>query len=59
MRAKDIQIGSVYTAKVSNRIVPVRIDRKADMPLKGWWGYNLATNRRILIQNAARLRGPA
>lgn len=54
MRKNEVQIGAVYAAKVSGRIVPVRIDRPS--PYGGWEGTNLQTGRTIRIRTAARLR---
>ena len=58
MTAKDVQVGKVYAARVSGRIVPVRIiaiqarrwDRRQE-----WTGTNLVTERSIDI-TSARLR---
>lgn len=54
MKKGEVQIGAVYLVKVSNQLVPVRIDRKH--PDKGWFGTNLKTNRVIHIKSAGRLR---
>jgi hypothetical protein len=60
MRSSDVVVGRVYLAKVSGRLVPVRIERPV---LAGfgriqvvWEATNLATGRRILIRSARRLR---
>jgi len=55
MRKNEVQVGAVYWVKVSNQLVPVRIDRAH--PDKGWFGTNLMTNRTIHIKSAGRLRG--
>jgi len=54
MRKNEVQVGAVYWVKVSNQLVPVRIDRVH--PYKGWFGTNLKTNRVIHIKSAGRLR---
>lgn len=54
MRKKDVEIGAVYTAKVSNKIVQVRIGKPSS--LGGWNATNLSTGRSIRIKSAAKLR---
>jgi hypothetical protein len=54
MKKEEVQVGAVYLVKVSNQLVPVRIDRVH--PYKGWFGTNLKTNRVIHIKSAGRLR---
>jgi len=56
MKKNDVKIGGVYTAKVSNRLVPVRIDAEKGT---GWSATNLATGKTIYIKSAQRLRGKA
>jgi len=55
MKKNEIAIGSTYTAKITNRVVPVRID--ATNPHSGWDATNLATGKRVRIKSAAKLRG--
>ena len=55
MKKNEIEIGSTYTAKVTNRVVPVRID--ATNPHGGWDATNLATKKKVRIKSAAKLRG--
>lgn len=57
MKKREIQLGGVYTAKVSGRLVRVRID--SESVHGGWNATNLATGRAVRIRSAARLRGPA
>jgi len=57
MRKRDVEDGGVYLAKVSDRIVPVRIDRESRHG--GWDATNLQTGRRIHVRSAQRLRGKA
>ena len=54
MKKKDVQVGKAYLAKVSERIVPVRLDR--ENPYGGWDATNLVTGRSVRIKSAARLR---
>ena len=55
MKKNEIRIGSTYTAKVTNRVVPVRIN--AENPHGGWDATNLATKKKVRIKSAAKLRG--
>jgi len=55
MKKSDVKIGSTYTAKITNRVVPVRID--AANPNGGWDATNLATKKKVRIKSAAKLRG--
>jgi hypothetical protein len=57
MKKDEITIGGTYLAKVSDKVVPVRID--AANPRGGWDATNMATDKKIRIQSAQRLRGPA
>jgi len=57
MTKKQVWIGSVYWAKVSEKIVKVRI--LCASPFGGWDALNLETDRRVRIKTAGRLRGPA
>jgi hypothetical protein len=54
MRKADIQIGKFYIAKVSGKLVPVKITDPS--PHGGWMALNLSTKRDIRIKSAARLR---
>jgi len=56
MKKNEVKIGGVYTAKVSDKVVPVRIDAVKGT---GWSATNLATGNTIYIKSAQRLRGPA
>lgn len=55
MTQHEVQIGGVYRAKVTDRVVDVRIDR--ENPHGGWDATNLATGKTIRIKSARRLRG--
>jgi len=57
MKKHEVEIGGVYVAKVSGRLVAVRIDHEAAN--RGWFATNLRTGRTIRILTAARLRGRA
>ena len=57
MKKNKVKVGSVYTAKVSDKIVEVRID--GENRHGGWNATNLATGEKIHIKSPARLRGAA
>lgn len=57
MKKDQIRIGGMYLAKVTDKVVPVRLD--AANPHGGWDATNLATNKKVRIKSAQRLRGPA
>jgi len=57
MKKNEVQVGGVYTAKVSDKIVEVRID--GENRHGGWNATNLATGKKIHIKSPARLRGAA
>ncbi len=54
MKKDKVKIGGVYTAKVSDRIVQVRIDSTNSHG--GWNATNTATGKRIRIKSPQRLR---
>ena len=54
MKKNEVKIGGVYTAKVTNKVVEVRID--AENRHGGWDATNLATGKKVRIQSAQRLR---
>ena len=71
MKAKEIQVGGQYIAKVSGRLVPVRVDeinevqRFAHSDYSGKSTYvaktvyavtNLTTNRKTVFRSAAKFR---
>lgn len=62
MKSAQIEVGGIYDAKVSGRIVPVRITgtREIVQGRNGWrnvWvGVNMQTNREITIRSPQRLR---
>jgi hypothetical protein len=55
MKAKDVQIGQVYTIKVAANITGVRIT--GENRYGGWDGSNIRTNKPIRIRTASRIRG--
>ena len=61
MKKNEVQIGGVYSAKVNDRVVHVRIN--GENRSGGWNATNLATGRKVVIKSAQRLRekisGPA
>ena len=57
MKKDEVQIGKVYSARVTDKIVPVRID--AENRHGGWDATNLATGKKIRIKSPQRLRGKA
>jgi hypothetical protein len=57
MKKDEITIGGAYLAKVSDKVVPVRID--AANSRGGWDATNLTTDKKVRIKSAQRLRGPA
>jgi hypothetical protein len=54
MKKNEVTIGGVYAAKVSGKVVPVRITGAS--PYGGWDAVNEQTKRSIRIRSAARLR---
>jgi len=54
MRNADIRIGHTYAAKVSGRVVPVRVITES--PYGGWEAINLTTHRRIRVKSCQRFR---
>ena len=55
MKKNEVKIGGVYRAKVTDKVVSVRID--VENPSGGWDATNLDTNRKVRIKSAQRLRG--
>ncbi len=55
MKKNGIQLGKVYACKVTNSVVPVRLDR--ENPHGGWDGTNLKTKKQVRVKTAQRLRG--
>jgi hypothetical protein len=57
MKKNQVKIGGLYGAKVSDKLVTVRIDSAHSGG--GWNATNTATGKRIRIKSAQRLGGPA
>ena len=57
MKKNEVEIGGVYTAKVSDKLVEVRINGANRQG--GWNATNLATNKKIHIKSPQRLRSSA
>ena len=57
MKKNEIKDGGMYRAKVSDKVVTVRID--STHTKGGWNATNTATGKRIRIKSAQRLRGAA
>ena len=57
MKKNEVKVGGMYLAKVSDKLVTVRIDSAHSKG--GWHATNTATGKRIRIKNAQRLRGVA
>ncbi len=54
MKKNEVKVGHVYVAKVSGKLVPVRIDSVHS--LGGWNATNTKTGKRVRIRSAQRLR---
>ena len=57
MKKADVHIGETYLAKVTNKVVPVKI--MAENRHGGWHAINTLTKRAVRIKSAQRLRGKA
>jgi len=57
MKKHEVKVGAKYLAKVSDKVVPVRID--GENPHGGWDATNEATGKKVHIKSAQRLRGEA
>ncbi len=60
MKQEQVKIGNVYAAKITDKVVPVRIDSVC-ISLStgkhgGWEGTNLATNKKVRIKSPRKLR---
>ena len=55
MKKADVKVGGRYSAKVSDKVVVVRID--AANPHGGWDATNEATGKKVRVKSAQRLRG--
>ncbi len=57
MKKNEVKLGGTYLAKVTNKVVPVRID--AENVHGGWDATNMATKKKVCIKSAQHLRRPA
>ena len=57
MKKNEVKVGGMYRARVSDKVVTVRID--STHTKGGWNATNTATGKRIRIKSAQRLRGAA
>jgi len=57
MKKNEVKVGHTYVAKVSDRLVPVRIDSVHSK--QGWNATNTKTGKRIHVKSAQRLRQEA
>jgi len=59
MKKKDVEVGGVYLAKVSDRLVEVKILSSGEGVFSHrttWTARNLATGREVHIRSPQRLR---
>jgi uncharacterized Zn finger protein (UPF0148 family) len=54
MKKSEVKLAGVYMAKVTNKLVQVRID--AESRYGGWDGTNLASGKKVRIKSPTRLR---
>ena len=54
MKKANVEVGKVYEAKVSGKVVQVRLTGESHFG--GWDGVNVETNRKVRIKSAQRLR---
>jgi len=54
MKKRDVQVGERYEAKVSGKLVWVRITSESEHG--GWNAKNTVTGREVRIRSAQRLR---
>jgi hypothetical protein len=54
VKKQQVQIGQLYAAKITDKVVPVRIDAVHEDG--GWVGTNTQTNRKVRIKTAQKLR---
>lgn len=54
MKKNDVEIGGQYVAKVSGKLVAVKI--VSESPYGGWNARSIETGREVRVRTAARLR---
>jgi hypothetical protein len=57
MKKNEVKVGGTFLAKVSDKVVPVRIT--GESRYGGWDAVNTKTGKAVRIKSAQRLRGPA
>jgi hypothetical protein len=57
MKKADVKVGETYMAKVTNKVVEVRIT--GESRFGGWDAVNLETNKKVRIKSPQRLRAKA
>ena len=57
MKKHEVKVGGTFLAKVSDKVVPVRIT--GESRYGGWDAVNTKTGKAVRIKSAQRLRGPA
>jgi hypothetical protein len=55
MLRSQIETGSTYLARVSGKVVPLKILRK--LPTGGWRALNMLSGRKIRVKSGRRLLG--
>jgi hypothetical protein len=55
VKKADVELGKLYLAKVSDKVVKVRIE--VPSIYGGWLATNTVTGREVRVKTAARLRG--
>jgi len=56
MKKHEVKVGGTFLAKVSDKVVPVRIT--GESRYGGWDAVNTKTGKAVRIKSAQRLRGP-
>ena len=54
MKKSEVQLGATYLARISNRLVGVKVDSTSKHG--GWDGTNLFTGKKVRIKSPAKLR---
>jgi hypothetical protein len=54
MKKADVVVGGTYIVKVSEKLVPVKLEGVS--PYGGWFGRSTVTGREIRIRTASKLR---
>ena len=56
MKKNEVAVGSTYTAKIGDKVVPVKIvsEKWSGDKMVGWNGLNTLTNRPVRIKSPAK-----